>query len=722
MHGRSFAFGGSMSRFLGLVVLSVSSIFAFSAGAQTATTTTVNASPTSGLYGGSVALAAGVAASTAPVVNGSGGVILPTGTVQFLDGATALSTTPVALAAGPPLTSTPFASVFGKVDPSFAGAFNTAVGDLNGDGTQDLLIYAELESDMSGGGANGTVKVQSFDSNGKGGFTTNALQSLALPAGALSTPQTPVLLDLNGDGKLDLLIGTAVAYGNGDGTFLQPVTLSFLASGFTSTYAADVTGDGKTDLVALDTVTGNCDGYGCPASLQATVFANLGGGKFQPLGTFTLSSSSACGCAFTMLASLSFVDLNDDGKLDMVAQSYFVPFGNSEEPATITTLLNNGDGTFAAPVQVTYTSQQDGGAIELLSLQAADFNRDGKIDLALIYSSQSENGNVNFEQTPIIFVPGNGDGTFGAETDSTITIPAPASSSSGVQPPEGNAISTDVNLDGAVDLAFGNGAVVLGNGKGSFSADTAIASSVPESTVNLIQLAELPFPALVYGTLPTVGTAPVPPVLTLDITSTASLAVTTLAPGTHSITASYSADTHYAASTSAPVSVTIAPAFTVQGGGGSTDITVTSGQSASAQLSVTGGAGYTGSLALTCTGLPVDASCTFNPGMLSLSGGATVTSTLTVSTAASTTSMLTPLFGVKVLSCGMFASGLLFLWPRRRRASWLAIALVACALLPMGCGANKTPANNTPVGTYTFKVVATAGGLQTTTGYTLTVQ
>jgi hypothetical protein len=169
------------------------------------------------------------------------------------------------------------------------------------------------------------------------------------------------------------------------------------------------------------------------------------------------------------------------------------------------------------------------------------------------------------------------------------------------------------------------------------------------------------------------------------------------------------------------------PAFALQPGTGSAIVTVLSGQSASTQVSVTGAMGYSGTVNLTCNGLPVNASCTFNPAALNLSGGIAQTSTLTVSTKATTTAgIATPWSGRgrTILSCGIFAGSLLLLWLRRPRPSWMAILLVGVALFSVGCGGNtsSTASGNTPSGTYSFSVVATAGATQTTTPSTLAVQ
>jgi FG-GAP-like repeat len=647
-----------MPRSLSFAVLCVCSLLCSIAGAQTtAANTILTGSPNS-----AVIVTAAAAPRSAPAVNGGG------------------------------FSTTPFSTYFGgPIDASFTNVQGQVTADLNGDGAPDLLIYGIVDN----GTSSNPVRVQTFVSNGRGGFTPGIPQQLMLPAtpsNNVAVTSTPPAIDVNGDGKLDLLIGTAVAYGNGDGTFQQPVTPPFLSSGFVGTYAADVTGDGKPDIIAVNAIPSGSLGQEANIPLAVTVFANQGGGNFQSLGAFTLGTGQYSGSI--TLASLSFVDLNGDQKLDLVAQMYFVSLGNAEQPATIAALLNHGDGTFGTAQPVSYTAQQNGGSIELIGVQAADFNGDGKVDLALIYPPPLQTTLTYLSK--IIFLPGNGDGTFGTEINSTVSTTEQAGATS-PQPPAGNAIVTDANSDGALDLVFGSGAVAQGDGKGDFSAgEPVVEVAIPSlpAAINYINIASLGvfqpagsfYPNLVFAAPAGAGSAPFPLVAISD-----------------------------------------ASVFAVQSGGGNPTITVTSGQSASVQLSVTGAASYTGSVTLTCAGLPASASCSFAPATLTLAGGTPQSSTLTVSTAAGNTTGMVKTFvgpGMTMLRCGIFAGSLLLLWPKRRRCYRMMIALAAFFLLPLGCGGNSSSStsNHTSAGTYNFQVIATAGTTQSTTSCTLTVQ
>jgi FG-GAP-like repeat len=144
-------------------------------------------------------------------------------------------------------------------------------------------------------------------------------------------------------------------------------------------------------------------------------------------------------------------DFNGDDNQDIAAivQDQF----QSNLPDALTILLGNGDGTFQVSPPIVLSSGPVGGIV------AADFNGDGKLDLAVATSTGVE-----------IFL-GNGDGTF--ESPRLITLPGILG-----QIIAGKFIST-----GNVDLAVANTAnsfgdnptidVLLGNGDGTFQSPVA---------------------------------------------------------------------------------------------------------------------------------------------------------------------------------------------------------------------------------------------------------
>lgn len=500
---------------------------------QNAATTVVTASPATITVGGTVGLTG--------IVQPTNTTTRPTGTITFLDGTTPLSSGPVALAPNSYASGT-FPQTFGTPDPTLTAG--ELPGDLNGDGVQDLLIYTYLPPNYS---------VQTFTSNGKGGYTVSAVQTFSSPVGGSypSVTNSPQLIDLNGDGKLDLLCGLMVAYGNGDGTFAQAVPVSFLSSGFVWAYAADLNGDGKTDILAVPVIPSSLVGID-QLQFSVTVFMNQGNGSFTSTGTFPIAP-----LAFGSPTFLSpyVADVNGDGKPDLITQTQTLAFGQGAGVQSVDVLLGNGDGTFGAYMPVSVPDPSDyGGGFSAYGTGYGDVNGDGKLDIILTLASTAADLNA-------MVLLGNSDGTFQAPLYLALHIPV-----DGVGLPRYATPSVEVedfNLDGKQDLIFGNGQLALGNGDGTFVLSSPLFPlqlSSDDEQYNAFPLVQITLPgslvpSLVY-LLPT-ATPPAASVFTPQTSSSATLSLTTLAVGAHTISARYFGDANYSADTSAGVTVTV---------------------------------------------------------------------------------------------------------------------------------------------------------------------
>lgn len=220
--------------------------------------------------------------------------------------------------------------------------------------------------------------------------------------------------------------------------------------------------------------------------------------------------------------------------------------------------------------------------------------------------------------------------------------------------------------------------------------------------------------------------------------SSGSCAVTgnDLPVGADSLTVAYLPDAQYTASTSAPVAVTIvaAPAPTVVPA--TPTLTVTQGGSASSQLTITPGKGFTGTMQLSCSGLPTGATCSFSPATPAFVNGASTTSTMTIQTTGAATSAslrpVRPAFptqDVPVPAMVFWPSALLLAgalggaWKRGLRKFLPVVLLALCvgAMTACGGGGTVTPSlaapsspavAATPVGNYTIQIIVSGTGVQ----------
>ncbi len=367
-----------------------------------------------------------------------------------------------------------------------AGAFTTSaifpnvttylLGDFDGDGNTDIVIAGNFSPSF-------TVLLGSGDGTFRSGPVTQIPG--VNPAVSLGTAA-----DFNADGTLDLLAADTinnvvyVLTGNGDGTFRAPAVIASLFQ--LPAVAGDFNGDGKLDLF-------NLAGY---------FFAGNGDGTFAD-GVSILPGQS--------LTSLTAVDINNDGKLDIVALDY----------GTVETLLGNGNGTFQSISGPTNVNDP---------LILTDFNGDGKLDA------------VNY--TSVAF--GNGDGTFQSFT------PIP-----GMQNALDALLAADLNGSGQADLIANSAtsppAVYLATYYGTVGIS---ASPNPATYGQPLTLTASVTPATATGSVSfysgaaLLGAAPV-------VSGVASLALTPDASGRQVITAAYSGDSANQPAVSAPLTLPV---------------------------------------------------------------------------------------------------------------------------------------------------------------------
>ncbi|HET9502839.1 MAG TPA: FG-GAP-like repeat-containing protein [Hymenobacter sp.] len=162
-------------------------------------------------------------------------------------------------------------------------ASSLALGDVDGDGTLDIVVSNNTMSTVS-------VRLN----NGSGTFGGGS--DLA----GFSQPRTVVLGDVDGDGDLDLVVANggggstlAVRLNNGSGTFTNGSSLGTLFS-FQDLVLGDLDGDGDLDVFAtnpnINSVVVRLNGAGTlptrPAASSATlnIYPNPGRGKVQVSG------------------------------------------------------------------------------------------------------------------------------------------------------------------------------------------------------------------------------------------------------------------------------------------------------------------------------------------------------------------------------------------------------------------------------------------------------
>src|ERR1700683_5461551 len=451
-------------------------------------------------------------------------------------------------------------------------AISVVIADVNGDGIPDLLVATRFDNNSNGN--QGAVDV--LIGNGDGTFQ----QPLPYNSGAYDSESLAVG-DVNGDGKPDLILSMlgvdpdhctngiiSVFLGNGDGTFQPPATFNSGGRNAFSLALGDFNGDRKLDLAVSNLCA---SGSGLCTSSSLSVFLGNGDGTFQSPVSSSVPIPQSSG------QLLALADYNGDGKLD-------IAFAGGS------LLLGNGDGTF----QTATTLGLSGTGIS-----SGDFNHDGKPDLAI-----AEGGSVsilqniasNFLYATTVRVkpsanptPANQPVTFTATVTPGFNAGAPTGSvtfSDGGNPLGMGTISGGAAAFPTSSLSPGWHSITA-----AYSGDSNYASSVSAAlseTINSVSSA----------TTTTIAASPNPSTygrsvsLTATVTSAGSgtptgsvtfmdgannlgsgtvsggmdmLITAALGVGSHSITANYSGDSNFSASTSSALTVVVNQATSTVG-------------------------------------------------------------------------------------------------------------------------------------------------------------
>jgi|GEM_PF-714045 len=306
------------------------------------------------------------------------------------------------------------------------------MADIFGNGSPALILGFQYSGAYN--------KLIILTNNGSGVFGTNSGVNL----GSYIVNKV-VAADVNGDGKLDLIVSSSyissspgyllVLTNNGSGGFGTNVTLTLPA--FTRLAVADVNGDGRPDLIAA---------YSYSGYSQLTVFTNL-----SVTGAGLLYSSSATppsyyngSTTYSITAganpsALVAADVNGDGQMDFI-------IANNNNPGTLSVLTNSGYNNGNNSYRFGLNSSPAVGAYPY-ALVAADFSGDGKVDLisanwGLTTNSSDVHGPLNWGTLSVL--TNNGSGSF--------TNPATFSIGRGPS----TLIAADLNGDGRLDLVTAN--------------------------------------------------------------------------------------------------------------------------------------------------------------------------------------------------------------------------------------------------------------------------
>jgi hypothetical protein len=240
--------------------------------------------------------------------------------------------------------------------PAGCGPASIAMGDFNEDGKPDLAVQDAAPSGSP------TPIVLLGDGIGRFSSRSSAACNQSTAPGRASV----AVGDFNGDGKQDLAAvsnfgGLVVLLGDGAGNFTAVPNSPAVGSDRGLVVVEDFNGDGKQDLALGGTAGG--------------VMLLLGDGA----GGFTAAPSSPFLTGF-VIQSLAVGDFDGEGWPDLAVQD-----GSNG----VTVLLGDGTGNFTTPSGAGWFAVGPVSSTGPSSMAVADFNGDGRPDLAVPANSSN---------------------------------------------------------------------------------------------------------------------------------------------------------------------------------------------------------------------------------------------------------------------------------------------------------------------------------------------
>jgi RHS repeat-associated protein len=287
-------------------------------------------------------------------------------------------------------------------------------GDFNADGKMDVLYASSPTIHVYFGTGEGTLTETNFPNAAVSWMSRYHWEG----AGDIYVPTIIITGDFNGDGKTDILLKynelttTPMYFSNGDGTFnvtnntvrdSQNNDISKLLNLYgTAAYTGDFNGDGKTDLLLINSTF----------TTNPILFSNGD-------GTFTISNNAFSSELNGLNSRVLTGDFDGDGKTDIYVNQVNDYFNYpTKDCGDGKMFFSRGDGTWHLESRWTGSNYHE-VCLPRTQVIPGDFNGDGKTDLLL----RNNDPYLGYNYTPILF--SRGDGSFDVTRDATTIINDP---------------------------------------------------------------------------------------------------------------------------------------------------------------------------------------------------------------------------------------------------------------------------------------------------------